>query len=358
METLAWIGFSQALFAAIIMMAKKNRSVPDKLLTAWLCLLSIAFLTCAINYAIFGYTLLSSSFLLFNPTFYLYVKSLIKSDFQPKWIHLLHLVPFVFFETLAYVLHEPYVMYGFLAFDSTFLFRYFFSFASILSWIVYNLAIASIIYKHRLRLLDEFSNIESNKKVGWLIFIVVFYNAFCLVSVAIGAYSVFADIAFPLSPVYNFSALLLMVYILGFYGLKQEVIYSERKNGDNLQERYLKSQLSTEKKEKIRLKLIDYFEKNQPYLNPDLNMDMLSDTLKIPKHHLTEVLNVDIGKNFFQFVNEYRVEEVKKRLRKPKQHFSIEAIGYDCGFSSKSSYFTVFKKITGTTPSQYKGLDG
>ena len=201
METIAWLGFSQALFAAIIMLAKKNRSVPDRLLTAWLCLLSVAFLTCAISYTVFGYPLLSSSFLLFNPAFYLYVKSLINSDFRLKWVQLLHLVPYVFFETLAYVLHEPYVMSGFLAFDSTFLFRYFFSIASILSWIAYNLATASIIFKHRRRLLDEFSNIESNKKVGWLLFIVVFYNAFCFVSVVIGAYTVFTDIAFPLSPV-------------------------------------------------------------------------------------------------------------------------------------------------------------
>lgn len=357
METIAWIGFSQALFAAIIMMAKKNRSVPDKLLTAWLCLLSIAFLTCAIDYTLFGYPLLSSSFLLFNPAFYLYVKSLIKSDFRLNWLQLLHLVPFVFFEIFAYILHEPYVMSGFLAFDSTFLFRYFFSISSILSWIVYNLATASIIFKHRKRLLNEFSNIESNKKVSWLLFIVVFYNAFCFASVAIGAYTVFTDIAFPLSPVYNYSTLLLMVYILGFYGLKQEIIYADVKNGENLQERYIKSQLSSEKKEKIKQKIIDHFEKNQPYLNPDLNMDMLSEYLKIPKHHLTEVLNVEIGKNFFQFVNEYRVEEVKKRLRIPKQHFSIEAIGFDCGFSSKSSFFTVFKRITGKTPSQFKELN-
>jgi AraC-like DNA-binding protein len=357
METIAWLGFSQALFAAIIMMAKKNRSVPDKLLSAWLCLLSIAFLTCAIDYAIFGYPLLSSSFLLFNPAFYLYVKSLIKSDFRLKWIQLLHLVPFVFFETFAYILHEPYVMSGFLAFDSTFLFRYFFSIASILSWIAYNAATASIIFKHRKRILDEYSNIESNKKVTWLIFIVIFYNAFCFASVIIGAFSVFSDMAFPLTPVYNYSTLLLMVYILGFYGLKQEIIYTEITNEDKLHERYTKSQLSTERKEIINQQIIEYFRKHQPYLNPNLSMDILSDSLKIPKHQLTEVLNVSIGKNFFQFVNEYRVEEVKKRLKKPKQNFSIEAIGYDCGFSSKSSFFTVFKKITGKTPSQFKELE-
>jgi len=357
METIAWLGFSQALFAAIIMIAKKNRSVPDILLSAWLCLLSVAFLTGAIYYTVYGYPLLSSSFLLFNPAFYLYVRSLIQNDFRPKWIYILHLVPFVFFETFAFILHEPYARRGFLNMDSTFWFRIIFSLSSILSWIAYNVATAAILFRHRRRLMDEFSNIESNEKTGWLLFIVIFYNLFCFASVVIGVYSVLIDLAFPLSPVYNYSALLLFVYIVGFYGLKQEAIYGRIANGGKIQERYAKSQLTPEQKEKIRQILINFIEKNRAYLNPDLNMNMLSESLKIPKHHLTEVLNMVIGKNFFRFVNEYRVEEVKRRLVQPGQNYSIEAIGYDCGFSSKSSFYTVFKQITGKTPAQYKELN-
>jgi AraC-like DNA-binding protein len=79
----------------------------------------------------------------------------------------------------------------------------------------------------------------------------------------------------------------------------------------------------------------------------------LSNALGIPKYLLTEVLNVAMGKNFFRLVNEYRVEAVKKMLMKKKE-YSIEAIGYECGFNSKSSFFTVFKNITGLTPLQYK----
>jgi len=83
-------------------------------------------------------------------------------------------------------------------------------------------------------------------------------------------------------------------------------------------------------------------------------MDLLSKALKIPKYQLTEVLNTTIGKNFFQFVNAYRVEEVKKMLVDPKNLYSIEAIGYECGFSSKSSFYKEFKRITGMTPAEYK----
>ena len=83
-------------------------------------------------------------------------------------------------------------------------------------------------------------------------------------------------------------------------------------------------------------------------------MDLLSQQLDIPKHHVTEVLNTVIGRNFFQFVNQYRVEAVKKLLRDPDNQWSIEAIGYECGFSSKSSFFSTFKRLTGITPAQYR----
>ena len=83
-------------------------------------------------------------------------------------------------------------------------------------------------------------------------------------------------------------------------------------------------------------------------------MDLLSEEINFPKYQITEVLNIEIGKNFFQFVNSYRIEAVKKMLLEPKLKYSIEAIGYECGFNSKSSFYTVFKKITGKTPAAFR----
>ena len=117
---------------------------------------------------------------------------------------------------------------------------------------------------------------------------------------------------------------------------------------------YKNSTLSTETKAKIKQKIITFFEKEKAYLNPDLSMDVLSESLKIPKYQLTEVLNIEIGKSFFQFVNFYRVEAVKKMLTDPTNKYSIEAIGYDCGFSSKSSFYTVFKSMTAETPVAFR----
>jgi AraC-like DNA-binding protein len=354
MEAIAWVGFSQGLFAAIIMLGKRNRSVSDKLLTAWLSLLAIEFLTCAIDYSVFDYPLLSSSFLLFNPAFYLYVQSLIDTKFKLKYLQLLHLVPFVFFESFSYILHIPHAMQGFLAQDSNFWFRVIFSLASILSWAIYNYSTAITLYRHRKRIVNEFSNIESNKRVGWLLFVVFFYNIYCFAAIAIAMTSVFVDLGVPLSPIYNYSAMLLMVYILGFYGLQQQVIFVDIEPENDKPQRYSQSLLTPTRKSKIRQSLESYFNNEKPYLNPDLNMDMISSALGYPKYQVTEVLNMDIGKNFFQFVNEYRVAEVKAMLKDTSNLYSIEAIGYECGFSSKSSFFTVFKRLTGLTPQQFR----
>ena len=118
--------------------------------------------------------------------------------------------------------------------------------------------------------------------------------------------------------------------------------------------RYKSSVLADRKKKDIKNKILQYFENNKPYLQSELNMDLLSAELNVPKHQLTEVLNTEIGKNFFQFVNGYRIEAVKAMLADNKSKYSIEAIGYECGFSSKSSFFTVFKNLTGQTPLEYK----
>ncbi|MBN2520366.1 MAG: AraC family transcriptional regulator [Bacteroidales bacterium] len=355
MEIIAWIGFSQSLFAAILLIAKRNASDPDKILAAWLSLLAIEFLTCAIDYNVLGYPILSSSFLLFNPAFYIYIRSLVDKNFKPKWIQLMHLLPFIVFEIGAYLQEETISLQTFFEFDTTFPFRMLFGLANVLSWWGYNLYSIWLIIKHRRNLKNEFSTLEGTKTLGWILLVAIFYILYCTAAFIMGATVIIVGDNPLLPHIYNYSALLGLIYIFSFYGLKQEPIFKkpliQEKGG-----RYKKSVLSVKKKNDIKTLLLNYFEKEKPYLNSDLNMDLLSETLKIPKHNITEVLNTEIGNNFFQFVNNYRVNEVKKMLDDKKNLFSIEAIGYECGFNSKSSFFTVFKNITGMTPLQYKSI--
>jgi len=93
----------------------------------------------------------------------------------------------------------------------------------------------------------------------------------------------------------------------------------------------------------------------KPYLDPFLNIKMLKKKLSIQAHQLSQVINTSFSKNFFDFINSYRVEESKKLLTKySPQEKTILEILYDCGYNSKSVFNTAFKKHTGLTPTQYR----
>jgi len=354
MSTIAWIGFSQSLFAAILMFAKKENTLSDKILSGWLSLLSIEFMICALDYEFYGQPLLSASFLLFNPCLFLYISALTRLQFKLRWIQLLHLLPFVFFKICIYVIKEPFSLDTFFIHDHEFVFRLIFSLSLLISWCVYIPLSLILVNRHRIYLKNEWSNIEENDSLGWLLAFTVFYVVFCLFAILITIIAYFNHLN-PLTPhIYNYTTLLLLVYIMSFYGLRQKGTSKSTISVQEILTSYKNSTLTAETKQKIQHSIIVYFENEKGYLNPDLTMNVLSEHLKIPKYQLTEVLNTVIGMNFFQIVNYYRVEAVKMMLSNPRNKFSIEAIGYECGFTSKSSFYTVFKNMTGETPVSFR----
>ena len=353
LETVIWIGLSQSLFAGIIIAAKPKAQVQDKILSAWLFLLAIEFLSCGIDFLFWGIPMLSSSFLLFNPAFYLYVKSLTTPDFKLQRLQLLHLTPFILFELSTYILKQKFTLNDFFLSDSNQWFRYTFSIASLISWIIYNYISISMVSKHRKKLENEFSSIQKDNNLKWLLFLIIIYNLYCGFSLICGIVLVSAPNSIPPHYVYNYSALLILIYIFGFYGLRQKRIFIPEKTNEISKEKYAKSVLTDSKKSEIKCRIISFVEDTEAYLKPELNMTWLSTQTGIPKHNITEVLSTEMNKNFFGFINEYRVKKVKELLMR-KNYYSIEGIGYECGFSSKSSFFTVFKSITGMTPLEYK----
>jgi len=93
----------------------------------------------------------------------------------------------------------------------------------------------------------------------------------------------------------------------------------------------------------------------KPYLNSSLTLEQLASQLQLQPRLLSTIINRHFGKNFFEFINGYRIEEAKRLLRSSEvPRLSVSTIMLDVGFNSKGTFNTFFKKIVGMTPSQYR----
>jgi AraC-like DNA-binding protein len=96
-----------------------------------------------------------------------------------------------------------------------------------------------------------------------------------------------------------------------------------------------------------------HMQEHKTYLDNQLTLTRLAEAVGISTHHLSEVLNQHEGKNFYQFVNEYRIDYICERLKNDKD-IKILDLAMSAGFSSKSTFNAVFKQFIQLTPSQYR----
>ena len=93
------------------------------------------------------------------------------------------------------------------------------------------------------------------------------------------------------------------------------------------------------------------------FLNPQLTLSETAKELNTSTHILSQVINEKFNKSFNVYINELRIESAKMLLIN-NRNYTIEGVGYESGFNSKSSFFTIFKKMTGQTPSEYQKTQG
>lgn len=101
-------------------------------------------------------------------------------------------------------------------------------------------------------------------------------------------------------------------------------------------------------------KIIDYLASQKPYLDKKINLTKFSSDIGACSHNVSLTINTKFNMNFFDFINFYRVEEAKKMLENLDKNLKVEAVGYECGFNSKSAFYRSFKKFTGITPTEYQ----
>lgn len=147
-----------------------------------------------------------------------------------------------------------------------------------------------------------------------------------------------------------FIGMAIITYWLGLEGFNKrniEVIKTQNLISD--QER---NQLET-----ISKKLKKLMSEEKLYLNPDLNLTILSNALGEKSYLVSKALNVILGKKFNDFINEYRIEALKVALQNPKnEKFTLLSLAFEVGFNSKASFNRAVKKITGKSPKDLKSI--
>ncbi|MGB4773452.1 MAG: helix-turn-helix domain-containing protein [Chitinophagaceae bacterium] len=127
---------------------------------------------------------------------------------------------------------------------------------------------------------------------------------------------------------------------------------SKTSNFNEEKEKYKNKEIDSKTLEAINQK-ITLIKDKELFLNPNLTLDETAKELKVSKHQLSQFLNENLGQSFTNLINGYRIERAKELLQTQK-NYTIEGIGYDSGFNSKSTFFTSFKKTTGKTPLEYQ----
>jgi AraC-like DNA-binding protein len=145
---------------------------------------------------------------------------------------------------------------------------------------------------------------------------------------------------------FSFSFVFYLSGLLLFYKRKKEFIVSAKK------EKYTNIQIEENEANKLLEKIESTLSKEELYKNPNFTLPIFAKKLNIRPQLLSQLLNNNLHKSFTLFINEYRIEEAKKLL-KVNSNLKIEVIAEKCGFNSNSTFYTVFKKLTGTTPAKY-----
>ena len=362
-EILCYITSFQLLLFSIFLFTQKNgRITSNKILSLFFLAKGIAIieliLICNGNLIFNNFPYLffiAGSFdFLFGPTLYLYVKSVIFDKFKLRKIDIIHLIPFIlyniFFLTQYHIyppdIQREMIQNGFLG---TIFLKY-------ILWTVfhglvfiYMMLIIRLLFIYSNEIKNNYSNIkEINLK--WLK--IVIYGFICMWSFYLINYIVYT-IRVKDSTLLNLFGKLTLVGFSTFL-IYKVLINPEIIPGINIIKGKNKNDYKNTNKDDL-LKLTSYMKTEKPYLEPNLVIHELAERTSISHRKLSYIINKELNKNFFNFINEYRINEAKTLLLKPESSKkTILEVLYESGFNSKSVFNSIFKKQTGYTPSEFK----
>lgn len=294
-----------------------------------------------------------------GPFFVLHAEALHRSDFSWNRRHWLYFVPFVVWqlyflrfytltqtEKIQFLSEMAAQQFHFVAFSYSF------------STLLVNFICLYLAHRHINRFekwieqrssSDDVLKLKWTRKLAFAFTILLGLNIIAFVMSKVdNTYLYQMEVAFVLS-------MIAIVIMIGTNAQVQAQMYLEPEEASIRAQKYQTSSLDEQKVISIKKVLIQYMEEERPYLDSELKISDLALQLDIPAHHLSQTINQEFGSNFFDFVNRYRIESAKLMLRNKRYDFyKILAVAIENGFSNKASFNRVFKKYTGTTPSEYR----
>lgn len=358
---ITYAGIVQGVFVTLLLTNKRvrggraNRFLSVLLLGMSFSVLHNLFAGHVINhFAIRTYALGDPSFFLIAPLLWFYVLELTGHRIRLQFRTGLHFVPFVvavFFSILLRHLPQTGGIANYLDAHTSWR-SWLFWFCMVAQFSIYLYWVHNRWRVYQQQLVQEVSNTE-HVTIGWvryfmtiflgitLFFLLILVNLIHRGPNLLNGYSV--PVLFSLS-----------IFALGYKGILQKEVFSVPISPDRVAQSPLSPPLAKPLPQQQIDQLLQYMTDQKPYLDPDLTLSSLAQRLSISRSQLSELINDGVGDNFYNFVNRYRVEQVKQFMADPTmKHFNLLGLALEAGFKSKSTFNLIFKRFTGQTPTEY-----
>lgn len=343
----------QLLMLGIVLVSKSSsKKLSHLILSAFMFSNALVMIMFLIGlYGLFALPDIPIFYYLLAPLMFLYVQSLCTKKFNLKPQHLLHFIIFIVL-TIYFVVRL-------LIFEQQLALNYNY-YEFIITQIILHVQIAlyivasfQSIFKYRNEIKNIYTAVEQIN-MSWLLLIIIAFTAMWLIDFVAIIIFIFSDVYGKISTyliITSISINLLFVNYLVYKGLHQADAFDGLKSPP----KYSGSKIKAEESKLLLEKLKIFMLEKKPYLNPDLTIKDLSDEFKIHHKFLSQIINSEIGKNFFDFVNYYRIQEAIELMQdNSNKKMTILEILYTVGFNSKSAFNSAFKKNVGKTPTEFK----
>ena len=372
-DLIIFLGVFQSIFISLFFIRSGRREVPSNLYQGLLLLsLSLAMFEELLNNT--GYivrVLAISNFaepfnFAFGPLAFLYTRSLLYPDTKKKnWPHfilflfwVLYMIPYFIqpnelkYNSYVEVKHPDwkYLDVALRFPDSPFGLRHYVNQLTAVHFSAYMVAMFVLIFKRMkelndrmFRLRDQRLRLARNVGLHFLMIFLIFGIVKLNFRGDVGDYFISTYLSFMV-----FSTSWMVVRNSAFFAQPHSFLQFPGM-------KYEKSSLSDSEKSAIHRKILQEMEENRYFARNLASLSDLAHTIRETSHHVSQVINEVMGRSFFEMLAWYRVEEAKRLIREdPDSRLTVEDIAEQVGYNSKSSFNTVFKKLTGQTPSEFR----